>query len=358
MNRKRKTYFLIMLCGLLLLLCGCQKAEQETRQITLLDGSTAQVPMQAERIAAVYGPAYEAMVVLGAEDRVVVCADVQFENFPWAQKIFKRITTLPYLANVHSSVSVETMLQYNPDIAFTFARPNELRQLEAAKVAAVPGITSEKFDDNKTNLMVYAQALGNPEAVAAAERYAQYFDEKKAMVKAVTDTIPAENRPKVYYAGIDMLTTYGQYSDLCQLVEMAGGDMVTKDLPAGNRTQINFEQLAAWNPEYIFIDHGGMNDKDTVEEILSETSATKRFQAIDAVKNGNVYLSPSGVFYWDMGLQKILLLLYVAKTIHPQEFADLDMAVEIQEFYQTFYDYALTRDEAEQILNREDPAAV
>ena len=68
------------------------------KTITNLDGEKLQVPEEApERIAAIYGPAYEALTVLGAEDRIVVCADVQFENFPWAKKVYSRISDLPYL---------------------------------------------------------------------------------------------------------------------------------------------------------------------------------------------------------------------------------------------------------------------
>ncbi len=351
---KKKLTLLFCLC-FVLLAAGCGNSERTEKHIIYnIDGTEIQVPADPQRVAAVYGPAYEAMVVLGAEDRVVVCADVQFENFPWAVKIFKRIGKLPYLVNVHSSVSTESLLQYKPDLVFTFARPNELRQLEMAKVAAVPGVTTQSLDDVKAQLMVYAQALGS-NAVEAAQRYADYFNEKRTMIKAVTDTIPQEKRPRVYYAGVDMLTTYGKYSDICELIKDAGGIAVSSELEAGNRTQINFEQLAAWNPDYIFIDHGGMNDRDTVEQVLNATYQTGRYQAINAVANRQVYLSPSGVFYWDMGLQKILLLMNVAKTIHSQEFASLDMVQEIQEFYRNFYHYDLTDEEAHRILNRQDP---
>lgn len=353
-KRKKKLALLFCLC-LALLGAGCGTGPTtKSHTISHIDGRELQVPVAPRRVAAVYGPAYEAMVVLGAEDRVVVCADVQFENFPWAKKIFKRIGKLPYLVNVHSSVSTESLLQYQPDLVFTFARPNELRQLETAKVAAVPGLTSQRLDDVKAQLTVYAQALGG-DAVHAAQRYAGYFDEKRALVKAVTDTIPQEERPRVYYAGVDLLTTYGKYSDICELIEDAGGIAVSGGLAAGNRTQINFEQLAAWNPDYIFIDHGSMNDRDTVEQVLEATYQTKRYQAIHAVANRHVYLSPSGVFYWDMGLQKILLLMYMAKILHPQEFASLNMVQEVQEFYRDFYHYDLTDEEAKRILNRQDP---
>lgn len=351
---KKKLALLFCLC-FILLASGCGNDETTQKHIiSNIDGTEIQVPVNPRRVAAVYGPAYEAIVVLGAEDRVVVCADVQFENFPWAARVYERIGELPFLVNVHSSVSTETLLQYKPDLVFTFARPNELRQLEMAKVSAVPGVTSQSLDDVKAQLMVYAQALGG-DAVDAARRYAAYFDEKRAMVKAVTGAIPREERPRVYYAGVDMLTTYGKYSDICELIEDAGGIAVSGGLEAGNRTQINFEQLAAWNPDFIFIDHGGMNDRNTVEQVLDATYQSGRYQAVNAVAKRQVYLSPSGVFYWDMGLQKILLLMNMAKTIHPQEFASLDMVREVREFYREFYHYGLTDEEARRILDRQDP---
>lgn len=328
---------------------------QAMKTITNLDGETMEVPAEApQRIAAVYGPAYEALVVLGAEDRIVVCSDVQFENFPWAQKVFSKITGLPYLKNVHTSVSGEELKTYDPELVLTFHRPNELKQLAALNMPAVYGVTSQTLDDVKKQLSVYAEAVGG-EAPKRAEEYASYFDEKLKMVTDVTSKLPESERPAVYYAGIDLLTTYGKYSDLIDVIEAAGGRAVTSELDAGNHTQINFEQLASWNPEYIFIDHGSMNDRNTVEEIKSAAYKNKKYAAIDAVKNDQVYLTPSGTFYWDMGLQKILLVMYMAKTIHPEEFADLNMEQEVREFYQKFYGYELTEEEAHQILMREDP---
>ena len=79
------------------------------------------------------------------------------------------------------------------------------------------------------------------------------------------------------------------------------------------------------------------------------------YKSLTAVKNGDIYLSPSGVFYWDMGLQKILLVMNMAKILHPDVFADLDMEAEVMEFYQEFYGYELSREDAARILNRESP---
>ena len=174
-------------------------------------------------------------------------------------------------------------------------------------------------------------------------------------MKSKTKVLKESEKPSVYYAGIKLLTTYGRYSDIPDLIETAGGRAVTRDIDAGNHTQIDFEQLAAWNPDYIFLDHGGMNEGKALEELRKDIYSQDRYKDISAVKNKKVYLSPTGVFYWDMGLQKILLLMNVAKTIHPELFSDLDMKKEVMTFYKKFYGYDLTKKQARRILTRQNP---
>ncbi len=321
------------------------------------DGDTSDgvaFPEDPQRLAAVYGPSYELLTMLGAEDKIVVRADVQTADFPWAEKVFSRISETPMLINVHTSVNFEELMKYDPDMVYTFPRENELTQLANAGVAALAGSTTRTLDALEEQVMDYAATLDD-EAMERAQMYCDYFDEKLAMVREVTDQIPEEDKPSVYYAGVDILTTYGKYSDIIEVIEAAGGIPVSADLEAGNRSQINYEELIGWDPDVIFIDHGGMNDGATVEEIMEELTTNTAYSTITAVEDGEIYLSPSGVFYWDMGIQKILLIEYMAKTLHPDEFADLDMEAEVMEFYETFFNYELTRDDAYRILNRLDP---
>jgi len=335
------------------------------REVTLFAGESesssdedaddeVEYPEDPQRLAAVYGPSYELLTMLGVEDKIVVRADVQTADFPWAEQVFSRISEVPMLNNVHTSVNFEELMTYDPDIVYTFPRENELTQLKKAGVAALAGETSETLDGVKEQVRNYAATLGE-DAEVRAEEYCTYFDEKLAMVREITDEIPEEEKPTVYYAGVDILTTYGKYSDLIEVIEAAGGVAVSADLEAGNRSQINYEQLMTWNPDVIFIDHGGMNDGETVEELKEELMSNTVYASLTAVQNGEIYVSPSGVFYWDMGIQKILLVMYMAQTLHPDEFADLDMEQEVMTFYETFFGYDLSRDEAYRILNRLSP---
>lgn len=307
-----------------------------------------------QRLAAVYGPSYEMLVVLGAEDRIVVRADVQTDSFPWAEVVFRRIDEIPYLDNVHTSVNFEELMTYAPDLVFAFPRQDELTQMQSAGVAAVPGQTSSTLSGTCDQLMTYAEALGG-DAEANAQAYCAYFNEKLQYVKDTVAAVPADQRPTVYYAGVDVLTTYGSQSDLVEAIEAAGGTAVSAGLNAGNRVQIDYEQLIAWSPEYIFLDHGGMNDGETIEQLKTELTTQSQYASLPAVQNGRIFTVPSGVFYWDMGLQKILLVEYMAKTLYPDLFQDLDMTAELTDFYSRFYHYDLTPEQAAKILAREAP---
>jgi iron complex transport system substrate-binding protein len=316
----------------------------------------AAIPENPERIAAVYGPSYEALALLGAEDRIVVRADVQTENFPWAFAVFGRIGDLPVLEDVHASVNVETLLSARPDLVYTFPRPNEVALLEKAKIGYIQGETTRTLDDVKALLYKFAEPLGE-EAKARAAAYNAYFDNKIIFVKSRTEGLSEEDRPAVYYAGTDILTTYGRLSDIPELIAAAGGTAVSKELEGGNRVGTDAEKLASWDPEWIFIDHCGMSGSadGSADEIAAAAYANPKYAGIRAIKNKQVILTPSGVFYWDMGLQKILLVEYMAKTIHPELFEDLDMAAEIQEFYAKFFDCELSYEDASKILGRQAP---
>jgi iron complex transport system substrate-binding protein len=304
-----------------------------------------------ERLAAIYGPSYEMLVVLGAEDKIVVRADVQTDDFPFASKVFKRIDSVPKLDNVHTSVNIEELMTYNPDMVYTFPRENELAQLKKLNVSVLAGQSDENLSTVTKQLMDYAQTLDDTAKEKALE-YQQYFDTKLKMVTDITSKI--ENKPKVYYAGTDILTTYGKYSDIIEVITAAGGTAVSANLEGSSRTQINYEQLMSWNPEYIFLDHGGMNGAQNVLQMKEDVMTDSRYQSVVAVKNSDVYVVPSGVFYWDMGLQKILLVMQMAKTLHPEEFQSLDMKNELKTFYQKFYDYSLSDEEVTAILNRQE----
>lgn len=328
-----------------------------TRTITNLDGSTLEVPAVVNRVACLFGPSYEKVVVLGAEDKIIADGDFHIDGWPWSNIIYKYLNEVPGVPNAHADLNLEELVKMEPDLVFYFNRPEMVEQMQKLGLAVVPAVSSKggaKFSDTKDMLTVYANALGDEEALQRAEEYAQYFDEKLAMITAVTSTIPESERPTVYFANQDLLNASGKGSDRPEVIDLAGGIAVAKDLE-GNATEVTMEQLLQWDPDFIIIDHAGSSGNAPAEEVIGSLSTDARLKDITAVKNEQVKISPTGAFFWDSGQQKILQLMWMAKLFHPEKFQDLDMAAELKDFYTRFFDYQLTDEQAEKILLHENP---
>jgi ABC-type Fe3+-hydroxamate transport system substrate-binding protein len=118
----------------------------------------------------------------------------------------------------------------------------------------------------------------------------------------------------------------------------------------GGKNETNMEQLLKWNPDFIFVDHAGSSGNASAEEVIGATVDDQRFKQLTAVQKEQVKVCPTGVFFWDAGQQKILLLMWMAKTLHTEKFEDLDMQKELKYFYKKFYDYELNDEQAQKIL--------
>ncbi|RPI73581.1 MAG: hypothetical protein EHM45_20620, partial [Desulfobacteraceae bacterium] len=348
--------------GFLFLATGFLHAQASTKAATRpavnTDGTVIQVPVTVNKVAALHGFSYEKIVLLGAEDKIVVCGDYHHNLWPWALKVFPRIKEVPAMPKPWEP-NMEQMLKIQPDVIFTFSDPAPLNKMKELGFAVVypdekSALTLEA--NCKGMLRVYAEALGGA-AVERAKKYNEYFDRKLAMVTAVTNSIPMDKRPKVYFAIRKPLQTAGKNSYIPELVEKAGGLCVTRDLPLTYGKDIGIEQMLALNPEYIFLDHLGARYLGSAQpaEILAGMLDDARLKSVAALQKNQVFFAPIGVFFWDTGEQLPLELMWMAKTLHPDKFKNLDLRKELAEFYRTFFNYELTPDEIERILRNDLP---
>ncbi|MEG2717773.1 MAG: ABC transporter substrate-binding protein, partial [Eubacterium sp.] len=64
-----------------------------------------------------------------------------------------------------------------------------------------------------------------------------------------------------------------------------------------------------------------------------------------------VYRNPQGIFQWDrFGSESALQVLWVAKTLYPDKFTDIDMKKETISFYKEYLNYDLSDEYADAIL--------
>jgi iron complex transport system substrate-binding protein len=118
-------------------------------------------------------------------------------------------------------------------------------------------------------------------------------------------------------------------------VELAGGTPVWKEAaPGGGWTVVGLEQIAAWDPDQIFV----VSYKVDSAEVMAKLKADSRWQVLQAVQSGAIYGFPADFFSWDQPDPRwILGLSWLAAKIHPDRFPDLDMEREAAEFFSQMY---------------------
>ena len=119
------------------------------------------------------------------------------------------------------------------------------------------------------------------------------------------------------------------------LVEEAGGRPVWKGAMQGSGwTVVNFEQIAAWNPDKIFV----VNYFSGVDEVVVRLESDSQWQNLTAVQEGELYAFPKDYYSWDQPDPRwILGLTWLAKKMHPARFDDVQMEEELFTFFEEMY---------------------
>jgi iron complex transport system substrate-binding protein len=202
------------------------------------------------------------------------------------------------------------------------------------------------------DLATLGQALGDPEH---AESLWAYYAEILARVAEHTEGLTETQKPRVLVL---------QYSDKggevafgvppagwiqTQMVELAGGVPVwTATVQGGGWAVVNLEQIAAWNPDQIYL----INYFGSAMDVVAQLQSDPQWAEMAAVRAGQLYPFVGDYHSWDQPDTRWGLgLLWLAQHVQPERFADVDMRAEAVRFFETFYGLDRATIEAE-ILSR------
>jgi iron complex transport system substrate-binding protein len=210
----------------------------------------------------------------------------------------------------------------------------------------------ETPDQYERDLATLGQAFGDPER---AEILWAYYAEILARVAEGTEGLTEMQKPQVLVL---------QYSDKggevafkvppagwiqTQMVELAGGVPVwAAAVQGGGWAVVNLEQIAAWNPDQIYV----INYFGSAVDVVTRLQSDPQWAELPAVRAGQLNPFVGDYHSWDQPDTRWGLgLLWLAQRVQPARFADVDMHAEAVRFYETFYGLDRTTIEAE-ILSR------
>ncbi len=209
-----------------------------------------------------------------------------------------------------------------------------LEQLGLA-VAYVDLETPEQYTRDITTM---GQLLGNP---ARAQEILTFYQQRLDRVQQAMTGLADDQKP-----GVLLL----QYSDKggevafsvapaawlqTTMVELSGGRPVwTEASDQGGWTVVNLEQIAAWNPDQIYVVSYFTNP----EEVVAQLKADPTWQELAAVQNDQLFGFPNDFVSWDQPDPRwILGLQWLATKIQPERAVGIDMNQAVNEFYSQMY---------------------
>lgn len=287
------------------------------------------------------------ILVLGGRHKLAAITPEVRDN-PWLMRIAPEVAGLPTPFSRLAGVNVEALLAAKADLVTLWLGNDALaRRLEELGIAVLQMAYSTP-EEMKTAVRRLGRALGARES-ERAEMLIGYYENNLRRVATALQGLPEEARPRVYYAAIAPLHTEGNKSMVNAWIDAAGGINVAARGGVQGDTQINLEELLAWDPEIIIT-----LDAAQQGAILGDA----RWRNINAVRHGRVIVNPKGVNAWcTRAAEAALQVLWAAKTFHPERFGDVDMADETRRFYRQFYAYQLNDEELARVLRGLPPPA-
>lgn len=316
-----------------------------TRTITYYDGQKITVPNIITRVASGWNAQNSIIAMLGYGDKIVATTDI-IKASPIFAKFVPSITNAVVCFTSSGELNIESITQSKPDVVFimTGNTGDQFKRLEEMGMP-VAYLKPNSLQNLIDRTIITGQILGE-DAYQRALKYVEYFNNNVKRVDQRVSSIPPEQRVKIYHCLSGPLSTSNAPSLNQDWMDRAGVINVARDwkLAASQTgTTATLEEVVGSNPDVIVC----MNAKDA-----QTIKADPAWANIKAVKEGKVYVNPKGMFWWCRETtEEAMQFLWLAKTVYPDYFKDIDMAQETKYFYTNFYGFDLTDADVQLFLN-------
>ena len=247
------------------------------------------------------------------------------------------------------SGNYEVFIGMQPDIVLE-GRQTDLaeRQQKFGSIPVVGLDTGSDMNSFIEPIRYLGEILGRSQET---ELLVNYYEEALLFADTVKQSIPYEERVRVYYAeGSDGLSTdpsgsiHTELLDICGAINVAE---VASDEEGYGMIDVSMEQVIMWDPDVIII--GRASPPDLRDTIMNDS----RWRNFRAIEEGKVYTRPDDPFSWfdgPTGPNQAIGIYWLVHTLYPEKLSLDELKDKVVEFYSLFYHYELSEDELSSLL--------
>ncbi len=370
-----KKIFTFMLCISLMLifvLSGCTDDTADTSDISNINipgdtveiqdhsGETVILPADIERVAVcdILPLPSVLSVFFNSADKIVAMSPSSMsaaEN-GLLSELYPEITSADTSAINGSDINAEELMKLDPQVVFYNASSVQLgEKLKRSGFNAV-AISVNKWGYNAVEtLNQWLKLLSEifPEYDDKRSEMAnKYSEESLDLIKNRTGSLSDEEREKIFFLyqyTSDSIVTSGQNFFGQWWADAVGAINSSAELKEDNSVKVTLEQVYSWDPDMIL-----MTNFTTAfpEDLYKNTVGSFDWSGISAVKNKKAFKMPLGMYRsYTPGIDTPITLLWLAKTVYPDYFTDIDITEKTIEYYETVFGVKLTKKQAESIFS-------
>ncbi len=310
-------------------------------------GRSAELPDEITRIVP-SGNLSQLVLYSVAPDRIVGWSSALSGS---AKEYFVQdVVNLPVFGTFYgkkANLNKEALMAARPDVVIDMGEIKGTREEMAKELddlerdVMIPVIFIEAYLDNTPDVFrTLGSLLGEEEKCEALALYAEEALEMAENARQeITDPVT------VYYSSSeDGLEAIAEGNFHGEVIEKAGAKNVVPSSFGSSSNKISLEQLYIWDPDVIIL---------TSPEAYEDATESPVWSLLSAVQNERVYLMPSEPYpYIDNppATNRIIGIYWLGNLLYP-ELYDVDIVEKTIEFYDLYYNHAITAKEAERILN-------
>jgi iron complex transport system substrate-binding protein len=334
------------ICAFLLLL-GLLSLPVLAEERVFTDGAGRQVrvPEHVARVFAAGDPAAITLFTLAPDKLLGWTFPLRDDEKAFLPAPSAGLPVLGRLTGRASTANAETVLAAHPDIVFDLGDVDASHVSLADRTQQQIGIPYLLFDGSfdKTPQLyeTLGALLGDQQP---AKDLADYARSTLAEIAAGMARVPAERRPRVYYArGLDGLETALDGSINTEMLTYVGAANVARAPDRRNTATASPEQILAWDPDVVI----------TMDERFYRAVWTHPlWGGVRAVRDKRVYLLPRLPFGWfesPPAVNRLIGVRFLAATFYPDIFPR-DLRETTADFYRRFYHIVLTEPQLDLLL--------
>ena len=359
----RKLLATILAATMLLSLCACGAGEQTPTDTTTQPAAETTVTDMIGRQVTVTPGSYKRVVCIGAGalrmysyigDVSLLCGVEDIENTTLTERpmMFDSVARPYVLANsevfnslpscgvggpMAQAAEAEKILACNPDIVISefedVEKEDALQQQLGVPVITLKAGAMGVFDEAFSGSMeLLGKIFGKEEKAAALNKFVA---EEKAAIEAKVAAIADADKPSVYICGLGNWGTTNHLMTAENYVsfQIAGVKNVVSGLGIEGVGPIEAEKFVELGEkmDIIIMDAAAVKN---IKPLYQEDSTM--FDTCKAWKNGEVYLEMAYNAYYTNFEIALINTWFIAKTVYPEAFADVDMTAKTNQITKAF----------------------